>query len=237
MSDSPVSSQTPQVGRTVPDLFVHFVSSTRGLLTLLCSAALLVVIVVSAIWALAHNVAEPGAEVSVFWGAVKYPKGKFSQTPKSHAPTPKSRRMLVYVELSVDKKSDLYGWGTSDIGSPTPIFDGTVAVGGNSNSIYIRGLNVEKVEIGARNSYAISVEPRKRRTLSEGQSQTQEILVPKCEVGCVVELRYKDQLLRIELEVDRIVDEQKKRFTYYALIEPITQPTLELQSYALLKEF
>ncbi len=156
-----------------------------------------------------HVLAEPGTEVSLFFGLVKYQKTKkASQVAESAKAVPPSIKGY-FLPTVKDFSSD-----------PTPILDGTINLGSSTNAedgaYFISGANIDVVAFAART-------PRG------------DALVPKVVGGkvlfkqtdTIVELEYKGNFFVVATEM-QTGDEA----TFVMTVSKLEMPTLKLKKFA-----
>jgi hypothetical protein len=162
-----------------------------------------------AIPAVVHILAEPGSEISLFLGLVKYQKAKLVISPVQPA-RPGVATTSDYALPSAKDFAD----------SPIPILDGTINLGvphvAQDGAYFISGANIGQVALAARSPDGESISPKKvgSRVLI-GQRDT------------VLELEYKGNYFAIQTE-NQTGDEGSFIFS----VKRVTSPTLQLKKTA-----
>lgn len=189
-------------GRTAWDFATEVIKS-RAMIALVVTVGLLVPVVV-------HVLAEPGTEISLFGGLVKYQKAKgATQSPEPIKAVPPSTKgyLLPYAK---DFSSD-----------PTPILDGTINLGAVANSkdgaYFMSGANIDVVAFAVRTSRGDALVPKVvgRKVLVGPTTDT------------FLELEYKGNFFVVETKMQR-GDES----TFVMSVKKLDVPTLKLRKLA-----
>ena len=227
---------SPTTGRTLPDLLVHFLGSSRAILVTTFSAVVACSLVVSIVWTIAHNMAKSDSEVNVLWGLVKYQKNSSNSVVQSSS-TVSGIRHTIWKDENIQPVSPGgVGWGTSVMYEPVAILDGTISFWASGQSLYLTGVNIQKISVAARNSVAQAIEPRRIERDSQGARVHPTVEIHNCVVGCVVEISYANRVLRMSREMETFKDDKQESKIHSLVIEPITAETLLLQPFAVLRE-
>lgn len=203
-------NSTPPVGRTPWDL-VHLLGSAGPrVLLYVIAISVTILIVIAGVLTFVHQSAEPGTEVSVFFGFIQYKKARLGEKPISAPPSSSIADTTGYLF----PRNELL----KENGKPLLILDKTLSIKRGWFGIELAGVNLPNIDLAARCRDGDAVYHQIKR---DGNLRFE---VPDaCEP--FFEIRYKSNYFSVEVWLGKSVSE------YFVTASKIDAPTMVLKPF------